>query len=187
MFRKLKRRLKKKTDYYQRVELLKSGLPRLVVRKSLKNILAQVVKYEEMGDRVLTSAISKELRKYGWKGGNNLPAAYLTGLLVGLKAKKLGIKKMVLDIGLQRSTKGNRIYALAKGCLDVGIEIPIGEEVLPSEDRIKGKHIEDYAKLLNEKGQYEKFFSKTLREGLKPEEISKHFEEVKKNILQNFK
>lgn len=187
MFRKLKRRLEKKTDYYQRLELLKSGLPRLVVRKSLKNILAQVVKYDPQGDRVLTSAITKELRKYGWKGGNNLPAAYLTGLLVGLKAKKLGINKMILDIGLRRSTKGNSIYAVAKGCLDAGIEIPIGSEVIPSEDRISGKHIENYAKLLKEKGMYEKFFSQVLKNGLKPEEISKHFEEVKRNILKNFK
>ncbi|MFH8109975.1 MAG: 50S ribosomal protein L18, partial [Candidatus Aenigmatarchaeota archaeon] len=109
-----------------------------------------------------------------------------TGLLVGLKAKKLGIKKMILDIGLQRSTKGSRIYALAKGCLDAGIEIPIGKDVLPSEDRISGKHIEDYAKLLKEKGFYEKFFSKTLKEGLKPEDMSKHFEEVKNNILKSF-
>ncbi|MEM5812771.1 MAG: 50S ribosomal protein L18 [Candidatus Aenigmatarchaeota archaeon] len=186
MFRKLKRRLEKKTDYYQRLGLLKSKLPRLVVRKSLKNILAQVVEYKPQGDHVITSAISKELRKYGWKGGNNLPAAYLTGLLVGLKAKKLGIKKMILDIGLQRSTKGSRIYALAKGCLDAGIEIPIGKDVLPSEDRISGKHIEDYAKLLKEKGFYEKFFSKTLKEGLKPEDMSKHFEEVKNNILKSF-
>lgn len=187
MFRKLKRRLEKKTDYYQRVELLKSGLPRLVVRKSLKNILAQVVKYDPNGDKVITSAISKELKKYGWKSGNNLCGAYLTGLLIGLKAKGLGIKKMILDIGLQRSTKGNRIYALVKGCLDAGIEIPVGEEVIPSYDRISGKHIENYAKILKEKGTYEKFFSKVLREGLKPEEISKHFEEVKKKLIESFK
>ncbi|MBU5678551.1 MAG: 50S ribosomal protein L18 [Candidatus Aenigmatarchaeota archaeon] len=187
MFRKLKRRVKKKTDYYQRLGLLKSKLPRLVVRKSLKNILAQVVEYKPQGDHIITSSISKELRKYGWKGGNNLPAAYLTGLLIGLKAKKLGIKKVILDIGLQRSVKGSKIYALAKGCLDAGIEIPIGDEVMPIEDRIKGKHIENYAKLLKEKGLYERFFSQALKEGLKPEEISKHFEEVKKNLLENFK
>lgn len=187
MFKKLKRRREKKTDYHQRLKLLKSGIPRLVVRRSLRNILAQVVKYDPNGDKIITSALSKELSKYGWKGGNNLPAAYLTGLLIGLKCKKLGINKMILDIGLERSIKGSKIYALAKGCSDAGIEIPIGDEVLPSPERISGKHIENYAKLLKEKGLYERFFSQTLKGGLKPEDISKHFQEVKKNILESLR
>jgi large subunit ribosomal protein L18 len=42
---------------------------------------------------------------------------------------------------LQISTKGSRIYAALKGVLDSGIKVPYSEEILPSEDRIKGRHI----------------------------------------------
>ena len=39
-------------------------------------------------------------------------------------------------------TKGSRIFASLKGILDAGIDIPHNEEVLPSEERIKGEHID---------------------------------------------
>jgi large subunit ribosomal protein L18 len=186
MFRKLKRRKIKKTNYYQRLKLLKSGKLRLVVRKSLNNMLAQIVKYEPKGDKVLVSSMTKELRKYGWLGGNNVCSAYLTGLLIGYKAKKLGINEAILDIGLHRSVKGCKIYALVKGCLDAGLHIPIGEEMLPSEDRILGKHIEKYAKILKEEGKYEKRFSNYKEKGLDAEHISEHVNEVMKKIKEAF-
>jgi len=187
MFRKLKRRRMKKTDYYQRLELLKSGKLRLVVRKSLNNMLAQIVKYDPKGDKILISAMTKELRKYGWLGGNNVPAAYLTGLLIGYKAKRLGIKEAILDIGLHRSTKGCKIYALVKGCLDAGLHIPVGEEMIPSEDRILGKHIEEYAKILKNEGKYEKRFSKYKERGLDAQHISEHVKEVMEKIKESFR
>lgn len=184
MFRRLKRRIKKKTDYNQRLTLLKSGKHRLVVRKSLRNLLAQIVEYNPDGDKILVSAMTKELSKYGWLGGCNLSAAYLTGLLVGYKALKKNIKGAVLDIGLQISTKGNKIYALALGCIDAGMEIPISKDVVPSKERIEGRHIENYAKLLKDKNpdEYQKRFSSYIKKGLNPEAFSEHFKSVKKTI-----
>ncbi|MCD6092515.1 MAG: 50S ribosomal protein L18 [Candidatus Aenigmarchaeota archaeon] len=189
MFKRLKRRREKKTDYAQRLKLLKSGKPRLVVRVSLKNVLMQIVQYEPRGDKILTSILTKDLKKFGWLGGCNLPAAYLTGLLAGYKILKKGINEAILDIGLQMSTKGNKIYAAVKGCKDAGLRIPIGENIIPSEERINGKSIENYARLLkeNDPERYEKQFSSYLKNGLKPENISKHFEEVKNKIIDNFK
>ena len=187
MFRKLKRRVERKTDYRQRLALLKSGKPRIVVRKSLNGIKSQVVEYHPSGDKVLASAMTKELRKFGWLGGFDLPAAYLTGFLLGKRAKQAGIGEAVLDIGIQLSTKGNRVYAFAKGCADAGIDMPLGENVLPSQERISGKHIENYAKLLKQKDAklYDSRFSAYIRGGLKPEEISAHFENVKAVIAAN--
>lgn len=136
-----KRRKERKTDYRKRLALLKSGKPRLVIRKSLAHMKVQFVKYSPEGDETLCGAFSKELEKFSLKHCGNLPAAYLTGLLAGIKAKKLGIKEAVLDLGLQTSTKGSRIYAALKGVLDSGIIVSHSQEVLPSEDRIFGRHI----------------------------------------------
>jgi len=137
-----KRRREGKTDYKRRLKLLTSKKSRLVVRKSLKYIIGSIVEFTEKGDRTLATASSKELKKMNWKfATDNLPAAYLTGLILGKKAVKANIKEVVLDIGLNSATKGNRVFAFAKGVLDSGIKVPISEEVFPSEERIKGSHI----------------------------------------------
>ncbi|MEM5829640.1 MAG: 50S ribosomal protein L18 [Candidatus Aenigmatarchaeota archaeon] len=140
-----KRRRLGKTDYRRRLKLLLSKKPRLVVRRSLKYILAQIVEFSPKGDKTLVSASSKELKKLGWNFAcDNLPAAYLTGLLIGKRSLAKGIKNAVLDSGLYSSTKGNRIFAVVKGARDAGLEVPVSEEVLPSEERIKGLHIASY-------------------------------------------
>lgn len=137
-----KRRREGKTDYKRRLKLLSSKKPRLVVRKSLKYLTASVIEFSENGDRTLATASSKELKKMNWKyATDNLPAAYLTGMILAKKAAKANVKEVVLDIGLHTATKGNRIFALAKGFADSGIKVPISKEVFPSEERIKGTHI----------------------------------------------
>jgi large subunit ribosomal protein L18 len=153
---KFKRRLQCKTNYRRRLGLLKSGKVRLVIRKSLSNISVQFVNFKPEGDETLASAVSAELKKFGWTRSGNLPAAYLTGLLAGKKAKKNNVTEAVLDLGIQNSTKGSRIYAALKGAVDAGINIPHSNDILPSDDRIKGKHISD--------------------------DVVKQFEEVKKKI-----
>jgi large subunit ribosomal protein L18 len=77
---------------------------------------------------------------------SNTPAAYLTGMLFAVKAKKAGQDRAILDIGLNRATTGARVFAALKGAVDAGLEIPYGEEILPSEERIKGAHIAAYNK-----------------------------------------
>lgn len=137
-----KRRRLGKTDYTNRLKLLTSKKPRLVVRRSSNYIKAQIINFDKNGDKTLASASSQELKKMGWKfSTNNLPASYLTGMIIAKKAGKKGVKEAVLDSGLYASTKGNRIYALVKGAIDGGLKVPINEEILPTEDRIKGMHI----------------------------------------------
>ncbi|MEM5834400.1 MAG: 50S ribosomal protein L18 [Candidatus Aenigmatarchaeota archaeon] len=161
-----KRRREGKTDYKRRLKLLLSKKPRLVVRKSLKYIRAHIVEFDKRGDRTIVFAFSKELRKLGWNYAcDNLPASYLTGLLLGKRALEKGIKEAILDLGLSPSTKGSRIYACVKGALDAGLKVRVSEEVLPSEERIKGMHISNYLeKFKNIPEDFEKMKKKILGE-----------------------
>ncbi|RZN60226.1 50S ribosomal protein L18 [Methanonatronarchaeum sp. AMET6-2] len=173
----LKRRIKKKTDYSQRLGLLKSGKPRLVVRKSQKNFTVQIADYDhELGsDYIYCGCNSKNLSQYGWKAATgNTPASYLTGYECGLKALSKGIEEAVPDIGINRISKGSNIFAAIKGARDAGLDVPLEQEIVPSEERIKGKHIADYA----DEGNFTKYEEK----GLDPAELPSHFETVKQNI-----
>lgn len=177
-----KRRLEKKTDYRKRLGLLYSKEMRLVVRKSLKHIGAQIVEFKMKGDNTLVSASSKELKKFGWDSStDNIPSAYLTGLLVGKRALNKKINSVVLDMGHQRNVKGSRVYAFLKGVLDAGLSVPHSPDILPSEERIKGKHIMDYAEKLKKKDEklYKRQFSV-----YQPEKIMEMFEKVKSNVMK---
>src|SRR3989344_2571851 len=162
---KLRRRRLGKTDYKVRLRLLLSKKTRLVIRRSLKNFIAQLVDYNEKGDNVLITVNSRNLIKYGWNyHSGNLPSAYLTGLLLGIEAKKKRIKEAVLDMGLNESIKGSSIYALLKGIIETGLLINHNKDILPSYERVSGKHISDYAlKIKNNKDLYNKQFSKYLK------------------------
>ncbi|MDI6846557.1 MAG: 50S ribosomal protein L18 [Candidatus Bathyarchaeia archaeon] len=185
-----RRRREGKTDYRARKALVLSGKPRLVVRGSLKNMIAQIIVAKPHGDEAILSAHGGELaKKYGWKAPRgSLPAAYLTGLLCGLKAKAEGVKEAILDTGLHSPTKGARVFAVLKGVLDAGVNVPHNEEKLPDEKRIKGEHIAEYAQsLASNSEEYQARFSKYLEQKLSPEKLPKHFEQIKKSILATFR
>ncbi len=182
---RLRRRLEQKTDYDARLKLIKSGKLRLAVRRTNKAYIADVVAYEAKGDKTLAHASGFELKKFGWKYScKNLSAAYLTGFLCGLRAKSSGIEEAVVDLGLQSSTKGAGLYAVVKGAVDAGLVVPWDEAIAPDMDRIKGKHVADYAKMLKSKDadKYNKAFSEYLRNGLDPENMGQAFEDAKKAI-----
>jgi large subunit ribosomal protein L18 len=185
----LRRRREGKTDYKARKALVISGKPRLVVRNTLKNVIAQIIVAKPHGDEVLVSAHSRELKKYEWKAhAGNLSSAYLTGLLCGLKAKAQGVKEVILDIGLHSPSKGARVFAMLKGVLDAGVHVPHSEEKLPDEKRIEGEHIAQYAEsLASNPEEYQSKFSKYLEQKLPPEDLPKHFAKVKTKILAAFK
>ena len=179
-----RRKREGKTDYKKRLRLLVSAMPRLVVRKSNRNISVQLVDYSPDGDVVVCAASSCKLKKYGWKvSRSNLPTAYLTGLLLGKLAKQKKIKEAVLDLGLYPSTKGSRVYACLKGVLDAGIYVPHSADILPSEDRIKGGHIAGYAKQIrNEQERFKLHFGNYEKEKIEPEQLEKYFAKAKEQI-----
>ena len=136
-----RRRREGRTDYHRRLRLISGHLPRLVVRRSLYHVSAQVVEAKPQGDTTLVQANSRELAALDYQGGNsNTTAAYLVGLQVGKRALAAGVNKAVLDIGLASATRGSVIFAALKGAVDAGLEVPHDPEVFPSVERIRGKH-----------------------------------------------
>ena len=185
-----RRRREGKTNYHKRLKLLKSKKPRLVVRKSLNHHIAQIIVYDPKGDRTIVSAHTRELiRDFSWKGHTgNTPSAYLLGLLIGYKAKKAGVEEAILDIGLHPPTRGSSVFAVLKGAVDAGLNVPHSEEIFPEDYRIRGEHVAEYAKALKQEDEtlYRKQFGGYLVKGLEPEKLPEHFEEVKAKIIEKF-
>lgn len=137
-----RRRREGRTDYRRRLSLLRGERPRVVVRKSLHHLSVQVVRFHLRGDEVVTSAHSKELSRFGWEGPTgNVPAAYLTGLLAARRAREAGVPEAVLDLGLYPPSRGGRVFAALRGMVDGGLVVPHGEDVLATEERVRGEHI----------------------------------------------
>ena len=137
------------------------------------------------GDVVLSSSHSRELAKLGWKGSlKSTPACYLLGLLAGKKAMNSGLKEAVAYNGLVPFVSGSRIAALLKGVVDAGVSVPVGEEAFPSEDRMAGKPIAQFASKMaaEDKDAYAKSFSALIKAGFKPEEYPAEFERVRTAI-----
>jgi large subunit ribosomal protein L18 len=184
----LRRRREGKTDYQARKALVLSGKLRIVARNSLKNASVQIVAAKPIGDVVLAAAHSKELKKFGWKAPTgNVPAAYLTGFLCGLKAKAKGASEAILDIGLVAPTKGSKLFAVLSGVVDAGVPVP-HDEVKIVKDMLKGEHIAKYGKSLGAGSEvYSAKFSKYLAEKVSPEKLPEHFAKVKAEIAASFK
>ena len=141
-----RRRLEAKTDYKSRLALLKSEKPRLVVRKTNRYIIVQIVSSEIAQDKILVGKTSKILLSSGLPPESSgslksLGAAYLTGFRVGKLALKLGIKEAIVDSGMNINVKNSRIYAALKGAVDSGMKIPHNEKVLPAMESIKSEKI----------------------------------------------
>ncbi|MFW9848127.1 MAG: 50S ribosomal protein L18 [Candidatus Thorarchaeota archaeon] len=180
---KFRRRREGKTNYYRRRRLLLSRKPRLVIRKTNTKIIVQIVSATVAGDMTEASAISSELTSHGWAAStNNLPSAYLTGLLAGLRAKSRGVDHAVLDIGLNPPVKGSKLYAALKGAVDAGLDVPHDPEVLPDEDRLSGSHIvSTYDHFAGKENQ---MFSKIGEKKTTITSIPKKFSTVKNALLE---
>ncbi len=182
----LRRRREGVTDYRSRKRAITSKGVLLVVRISNKNVSAQFTQPRVDGDIVVASAHSRELTKLGWHGSlKSTPACYLLGILAGKKALSKGVKEAFLYNGLDPFVRGGRMVALAKGVVDAGVNVPIGEEALPSQDRLMGKSISEYAAKLSSESKeaYQKTFASLLKAGFKPEDYPSYFEKTKAAII----
>ncbi|NPA22389.1 MAG: 50S ribosomal protein L18 [Candidatus Micrarchaeota archaeon] len=148
-----RRRREGKTNYRKRLALLKSGLPRLVARKTNTQVIAQVIVFDEKGDRTVIRVDRHVLAKKGWKHTKNIPTAYVTGVLLGKLAKEKGYDRLVLDMGLHTPTRGNFAFYVAKGAQDAGIEIKVPEDldmdrVYKSSGKVKKEEVDSFVKSL---------------------------------------
>lgn len=142
--RVLKRRKSGQTNYHKRLKLVKSEIPRFVVRPSHRGISAQIISFSPEGDRVISTVTDRSLKKLGLNAlGNNTPVSYLVGYAAGLKAKKKSVESAILDTGRYNITPGGRISAALKGFVDAGIEIPYDEKIFPDDSRINGEHLKN--------------------------------------------
>jgi len=180
----LKRIRERKTNYHKRSSLLLSKRRFITIKITNQNVLTQLLEPSITGDKVITSAHSTNLAILGWKGSlNSLPACYLTGLLLGKKAKSKGIDNAILYTG--KDTYTERLSACLKGIIDSGLEIPSSEDSFPNSERISGEHIANYASSLkNDTEIYNKRFSNIIKKGLNPENYKKHFDEFKEKIIE---
>ncbi|GAB7012600.1 50S ribosomal protein L18 [Halolamina salina] len=173
----MRRRREVRTDYHQRLRLLKSGKPRLVARVSNKHVRAQLASPGPDGDEIHAAASSEDLSEYGWEAPTgNLPSAYLTGYLAGLRAIEAGLEEAVLDLGLNTATPGNKAFAVQEGAIDAGLEIPHSDSVLADWSRNRGEHIAAYAEQL-EDDLYSGEFDAT--------ELPEHFDEVRETLQED--
>lgn len=181
-FRRIRER---KTNYRKREKLLVGKKDFVTVNVSDQNISAQLIRPDLLGDKVMASVHSNELLSYGWKGSRkNIPSCYLVGLLLGKKCLQKKISSAILYIGKRHFT--TKIAACLKGLSEAGLEMPFSENILPSEDRIQGNHIADYAKKLKANDDvYKSRFSSNLGSGLEPEKYPSHFSEVKDKIVND--
>ena len=181
-FRRIRER---KTNYRKREKLLVGKKDFVTVNVSDQNISAQLIRPDLLGDKVMASVHSNELLSYGWKGSRkNIPSCYLVGLLLGKKCLQKKISSAILYIGKRHFT--TKIAACLKGLSEAGLEMPFSENILPSEDRIQGNHIADYAKKLKANDDvYKSRFSSNLGSGVEPEKYPSHFSEVKDKIVND--
>lgn len=181
--RTLKRIRNGKTNYRKRASLLIGRHSFVSINVSDQNVSAQLIKPTLNGDLVVASSHSIDLRKFGWKGSlNNLPACYLTGLLLGKRALTKDCNSAVLYIGKKSFT--SRIAACLKGVVDSGLKIPVSEESFPDNERLNGTHISNYAKLLkDDQDKYNQRFSQLINNGFDPQNYPGHFDEIRSLLI----
>jgi large subunit ribosomal protein L18 len=99
----------------------KSGRARLVVYRSGMHIYSQIVKSEQLGDKVLVvcSTNDKEL-KASLSGKCKVDQATLVGKLLGKRAKEQGITQVAFDRAGYKYH--GRVKALAEGAREAGLD-----------------------------------------------------------------
>ena len=145
-----RRKRESKTDYNKRLKLLASRKPRAVIRFTNRKIIAQIIEFSPQGDLVRAAVSSNSLKEQGWAASHkNVPAAYLTGLLLAKKALAAGVHESIMDTGFKQPKLKGKIYTFLKGLIDGGLAVPYsGESIFPSNDKIQGEHLKDNVKTL---------------------------------------
>ncbi|KAL0435189.1 UNVERIFIED_CONTAM: 60S ribosomal protein L5 [Sesamum radiatum] len=185
-----------------------------------KDIICQILSASIAGDHVLAAAYAHELPRYGLEVGlTNYSAAYCTGLLLSRRVlKKLGMDeeyegnveatgedysvepaesrrpfRALLDVGLVKTTTGNRVFGALKGALDGGLDIPHSDKRFAGFNKdskqldaevhrkyIYGGHIASYMRTLmeDEPEKYQSHFSEYIKRGIEADNIEEMYKKV---------
>lgn len=201
---------------------------RLIVRTTNKDVVCQIAYSRMQGDIIVAAAYSHELPKYGLKVGlKNYAAHYCTGLLLARRVlQKFKMDNLYkgqeevdgeeynvepvddgprpfrcfLDVGLTRTTTGNKVFGALKGALDGGLDIPHNNKRFPGYDTeakefdaethcgyIFGSNIKEYMESLKEEDDetYAKQFSRYIKAGIEPESLEDLYSKVHENIRKD--
>jgi len=206
---------------------------RLVVRFTNRKCICQIMYATIRGDMVVAQATSAELANFGVPVGHkNYAAAYCTGLLVARRVlKKFGLDetfkgkeeldgedyhvedeendqrpfKCILDVGLQTTAVGHRMWGALKGAVDGGLHIPHTNKKFPGfkaaeekgqdpeydaeahKEKIFGTHIKEYMEMLEEEDptKYEAHFSKFIAEDINGEKLEEMYTEAHEKIRED--
>lgn len=193
---------------------------RFVVRFTNKDIIAQIVSASIVGDNILASAYAHELPCYGLEVGlTNYAAAYCTGLLLARRVLKMlemddeyegnveatgedfSVEpaesrrpfRALLDVGLIRTTTGNRVFGALKGALDGGLDIPHSDKRFAGFSKdgkqldvdlhrkyIFGGHVGAYMRTLaeDEPEKYQSHFSEYVKKGVDADGLEAMYKKV---------
>ena len=178
---KKRRRFEGKTNYKKRLKILKGEFPRVVFRKTNRYIVGQLIKSVEAQDKVEIGVTSKDLLKYGWPKDRigslkSIPAAYLTGFLIGEKILEKNKEKVIVDFGLTSNIHKSRMYAFLKGLVDSELKINYKEKTFPEKERIKGVQLKEKINIPE--------ILKKISASTKSEKENFADEEIKKNIMK---
>jgi len=205
---------------------------RLVVRFTNKRVICQIMYATIRGDMIVSQANSSELTKYGVPCGHkNYAAAYCTGLLVARRTlKKFGLDetfkgkeeldgedyhvedeendqrpfKCILDVGLQTTAVGHRMWGALKGAVDGGLHIPHTNKKFPGfkpaeekgqepeydadahKEKIFGSHVKEYMEMLQEEDptKYEAHFSKFIENDIDADKIEEMYTDAHEKIRE---
>lgn len=143
-----RRRKENKTDYLKRMKLLKSEKPRVVFRKTNKFIISEYIESDEAKDKVIFGFDSRKLKDYGWPNEasgslKSISASYLTGYLTGKTILKNKLVHPILDTGMNRVIRKNKVYSFLNGLIDAGIKIECKKEFFPDKKSIAGEHLKN--------------------------------------------
>lgn len=136
-----RRKREQKTDYHQRLRLLQSRKPRLVIRLTNTRMIAQVISFEPQGDRLIVGIDSTALAKEGkMKSLKNKEAAYALGKLIAQRAQEQGTTEAILDTGFRRPRRGNRLSVFLKGVVEGGLTVPHAEDIILTGEATSAPH-----------------------------------------------
>jgi len=187
---------------------------RFVVRRTHRDIICQIFSADLTHDVCLAAAYSHELPRYGISLGlTNYAAAYATGLLL---ARRVNSKyaldyegkadvdgdeyhvepnpegkapfRALLDVGLQRTTTGARIFGALKGACDGGLNIPHNTRRFPGTEKdgkelktnpethkkyIFAGHVAEYMTKLKEEDEdsYKRQFARFIKAHINPDDF----------------
>jgi len=206
---------------------------RLIVRFTGSRLICQIAYATIRGDMVICQATSTELEKFGVPVGHkNYAAAYCTGLLIARRMlKKQGLDdtfkgkeeidgedyhieeeegdrrpfKCILDVGMQRTVVGHRMWGALKGACDGGLHVPHSNKLFPGfkpaeekgqeaeydaeahKERIFGGHVKDYMEMMQEEDptKYEAHFSKFIENDIDADKLEEMYTDCHEKIREN--